>query len=121
MPFPSMGPVPICDDILASVRSIARLRAIEGVKVLLSAWDEPRFGDDARRVMDRGLGYLQRVHHAVIRSAEASSSKGGMELCRRTVGELGLPEAMANPLTARSFRSSLEILDRRDLLELEEN
>jgi hypothetical protein len=41
-----------------------------------------------------------------------------MELCRRTIGELGLPEMMANPLTARSFQSSLKILDRRDILNL---
>lgn len=113
---PLDGTMPIYDDILASVRSIARLRAIDGVKVLLSAWDEPRFGDDARRIMDQGLGYLQRIHDAVIRSAEASSSQDGMELCRRTVEELGLPEMMANPLTARSFLSSLKIIDRRDIL-----
>jgi len=113
---PLDGTMPIYDDILASVRSIQRLRAIEGIEVLLSAWDEPRFGEDAYRVMDRGLGYLQRIHDAVIRSAEATYSQDGMELCRRIVRELGLPEMMANPLTARSFQSSLKILDRRDIL-----
>jgi hypothetical protein len=39
-----------------------------------------------------------------------------MEICRRTVQELGLPEAMANPLNCRSFISSLRHLDRSDLL-----
>jgi hydroxyacylglutathione hydrolase len=115
---PLDGSMPIYDDILASVRSIQRLKAIEGVKVLLSAWDEPRFGEDAYRIMDEGLEYLQRIHSAVIKSAEASSSRDGMGLCRRTIRELGLPEMMANPLTARSFQSSLKILDRRDLLRI---
>jgi hypothetical protein len=30
-----------------------------------------------------------------------------MELSKRVIRELGLPEAMANPLTARTFQSSL--------------
>ncbi|HOO54061.1 MAG TPA: MBL fold metallo-hydrolase [Methanothrix sp.] len=110
---PLDGAMPIYDDILASVRSIQSLKAIEGVKVLLSAWDEPRFGEDAYRVMDQSLSYLQRIHGAVIKSAEASSSQDPMELCRRTIRELGLPEMMANPLTARSFHSSLRILKTR--------
>jgi hydroxyacylglutathione hydrolase len=112
---PLDGSMPIYDDILASVRSIQRLKAIEGIKVLLSAWDEPRFGEDAYRIMDEGLSYLQRIHAAVIKSAVASS-QDPMEICRRIVKELCLPEMMANPLTARSFQSSLSILDRKDLL-----
>ncbi|KQC16139.1 MAG: MBL fold metallo-hydrolase [Methanosaeta sp. SDB] len=115
--IPLDGAMPIYDDIVASVRSIQRLKAIEEIKVLLSAWDDPRFGEDAYRIMDEGLDYLQRIHGAVIKSAVASS-QDPMELCRRTIRELGLPEMMTNPLTARSFQSSLKILDRRDLLRI---
>ena len=50
--IPLDGTMPIYDDIESSVRSIQRLKAIEGIEVLLSAWDEPRFGDDAYRIMD---------------------------------------------------------------------
>lgn len=113
---PLEGSMPIYDDILGSVRSIHRLKAIEGIKVLLSAWDEPRFGEDAYRVMNQGLDYLQRIHGAVIKSLGANPSQDRMELCRRTIGNLGLPEMMANPLTVRSFQSSLKILDERDIL-----
>lgn len=115
---PLDGSMPIYDDILASVRSIQRLKAIEGVKVLLSAWDEPRSGEDAYRVMDQGLDYLQRIHGTVIKSAGADPSQDAMELCRQTIKELGLPEMMANPLTIRSFQSSLKILNKRDLLRI---
>jgi len=115
---PLEGSMPIYDDILASVRSIQRLKAIEGIKVLLSAWDEPRFDEDAYRIMDQSLGYLQRIHDAVIKSARANPSQNEMELCRRTIGNLGLPEMMANPLTSRSFQSSLKILDKRDILRI---
>jgi hydroxyacylglutathione hydrolase len=116
--IPLDGAMPIYDDILASVQSIQRLRGMKGIEVLLSAWDEPRFGEDALRVMDQGLGYLQRIHGAVIKSAKADPSQDGMELCRMTFRELGLPEMMANPLTSRSFQSSLKILDRRDILRI---
>jgi hypothetical protein len=39
-----------------------------------------------------------------------------MELCRRVLAELGLPLAMANPLVAGSFQSSLKLSDQQDLL-----
>jgi len=114
--IPLPGGMPIYDDLLSSVQSVRRLRGIEGVRLLLSAWDDPRSGAEARRIIDEGLLHLQRIHAAVIRVAGSAPSLDRGELCRRTLRELGLPEAMANPLTCRSFASSLELLHRRDLL-----
>lgn len=105
--IPLAGEMPIYDDIRLSISSIQRLRRMEGIKLLLSAWDEPREGEDAYGIMDQGLDYLQRIHSAVIRAAEAKGSDDPMEVCRQTVRELGLPETMANPLVCRSFLSSL--------------
>lgn len=116
---PIPGSMPIYQDILASVRSIQSLSRMQGIKFLLSAWDEPRLNGDAYRVMDEGLGYLQRIHSAVLRVAGGARLDTGldsMELCRRTLAELGLLEAMANPLVAKSFQSSLRLLDQKDLL-----
>ena len=101
------GEMPIYDDIKSSMASIQRLKAIEGINLLLSAWDEPRQGEDAYRIMDQGLDYLQRIHSAVIRAAERKGSDNQMEICSEAVRELGLPEMMANPLVCRSFLSSL--------------
>lgn len=119
---PVPGSMPIYQDILASVRSIQSLGRMPGIKFLLSAWDEPRLDGDAYRVMDEGLGYLQRIHSAVLKVAGDAGQDAGldsMELCRRTLAELGLPEAMANPLVARSFQSSLKLLDQKDLLSVD--
>jgi glyoxylase-like metal-dependent hydrolase (beta-lactamase superfamily II) len=119
---PVPGTMPIYQDILASVRSIQSLGRMPGIKFLLSAWDEPRLNGDAYRVMDEGLGYLQRIHSAVLKVAGGAAADTGldsMELCRRTLAELGLPEAMANPLVARSFQSSLKLLDQKDLLSVD--
>jgi hypothetical protein len=43
-----------------------------------------------------------------------------MELCRRTLEQLGLPGIMANPLVAASFQASLreEVSDQWDLLNI---
>jgi hydroxyacylglutathione hydrolase len=117
--IPIPGSMPIYQDILASVRSIQSLGRMQGIKFLLSAWDEPRLNDDAYRVMDEGLEYLQRIHNAVLKvagGARLDSGLDSMELCRRTLAELGLPGAMANPLVARSFQSSLKLRDQQDLL-----
>ena len=116
---PVPGSMPIYQDILASVRSIQRLRRMQGIKFLLSAWDDPRLDGDTYRVMDEGIRYLQSIHNAVLKVAGDRGPDAGldpMELCRRVLAELDLPLAMANPLVAGSFQSSLKLSDQQDLL-----
>ena len=105
--IPLAGEMPIYDDIRLSISSIQRLRRMEGIKLLLSAWDEPREGEDAYGIMDQSLNYLQRIHRTVIRAADRKGSDDPMEICSEAIKELGLPETMANPLVCRSFLSSL--------------
>ena len=105
--IPIPGDMPIYQDILASVQSIRRLKRIGH---LLSAWDEPREGEEAYQVMDRGQEYLQQIHKAVLKAAGVMGSSekiDPLELCRQVIAEMGLPLHMANPLVARSFMSSL--------------
>lgn len=115
--IPTAGGMPIYEDIRASARSIQTLKSVHGLKVLLSAWDEPRLGMEAYRSMDGGLDHLQRIHNAVIDAADPDLRLDPMELCRRVLEELGLPKVMANPLVARSLQASMSMLDRRDLSE----
>jgi hydroxyacylglutathione hydrolase len=118
--IPIAGDMPIYQDILASVRSLQRLAAIPEIKLLLAAWDEPRRGSEAHRIMDEGLQYLQRIHRSVLKVARANPGISPMELCWRTLELLGLPPIMANPLVAASFQASLkeEIRDQQDLLKI---
>ncbi len=113
--IPTIGSMPIYEDIRASARSIQRLKSVQGIKVLLSAWDDPRMGTEAYRSMDGGLDYLQRIHDAVIKVASPDVKLGPMELCKQVLEELHLPKFMENPLVARSFQASLSVLDHRDL------
>jgi hypothetical protein len=66
-------------------------------------------GEDAYRIMDQGLDYLQRIHYAVVRAAERKASDDPMQICKEAIRDLGLPEMMANPLVCRSFLSSLKM------------
>lgn len=112
---PIPGDMPIFDDIAASSQSIQRLRSVPGIDVLLSAWDEPRRGMEVHNTLDRGQKYLQSIQGAVLRSADPESLRDPMKLCRRAVLELGLPEAMANPLVARTFQAVLRAQKNENL------
>jgi hydroxyacylglutathione hydrolase len=103
---PIVGEMPIWEDPVASIESIEKLLALDGIQVLLSAWDDPREGQEAYRKMEEGKRYLQSIHETVLRVG-ADPDLDFMELSKRVIRELSLPEAMANPLTARTFQASL--------------
>lgn len=114
--IPVTGDLPVYDDAIASVQSIKRLRGIAGVRVLLSAWDIPREGEEAYVHMDRAVEYLQMIHEAVLAGSDEGSTDL-MELTRKTAGSLGLPPQAVNPLLARSFAANLRVQNQKNLLE----
>jgi hydroxyacylglutathione hydrolase len=111
--IPVTGDLPVYDDFPASVQSVQRLRGFPGIRVLLSAWDEPRRGDEAYRQMDRAAEYLRKIHAAVLASA-GEGSPDPMELAARTAAALGLPPQAVNPLLARTLAANLRVRDTRD-------
>ena len=56
---PVEGDLPVYDDARESMLSVKKLKAIRGIRVLLSSWDKPREGEAAYRQMDRALGYCK--------------------------------------------------------------
>ena len=106
---PLPGDIPIYDDIQESLDSLRRLQTIEGIKVMLAAWDEPRRDQEAYDVINRGLNYLQNIHEVVVNNAPAFSSLSEPRWCRSILEELGIPAAAANPLVGRSFKSHLKL------------
>ncbi len=93
-----------------SVRTVRLLRSVRGIRVLLSAWDEPRFGEAAYGQMDRALEYLRKIHSVVITSA-SDGNPDPMELTRKTAAALGLPPQAVNLLLARTFAANLRARD----------
>jgi len=114
--IPVPGNLPVYDDPTASVQSIRRLDNIDGIKILLSAWDEPREGILVYQRMHEALWFLQRIHEAVIAAAAGTTSPDPMGLCRTVVAVLGLPPQSATPLLARTFSANLRVRDRKNLL-----
>ncbi|VVB62820.1 Metallo-beta-lactamase fold-containing protein [uncultured archaeon] len=115
--IPLPGEMPVYDDPQASVKSIKRLKAIVGIEFLLAAWDQPRDGEQAYRIMDESLRYIQRIHEAVIRISREHPTLDSMELTKGVLKELGMPETMANPMIARSFQANLKVRNHSDLLQ----
>jgi glyoxylase-like metal-dependent hydrolase (beta-lactamase superfamily II) len=113
--IPVAGDLPVYDDAVASVRSVKQLRGLTGIRVLLSAWDEPKRGDEAYRQMDRAFEYLQRIHRAV-RSRVGENFADPMDFTRIVAAAIGLPPQAANPLLARTFAANLRVREIPDLL-----
>jgi hydroxyacylglutathione hydrolase len=108
--IPVSGDLPVYDDAGKSVRSVRLLRSVQGVRHLLSAWDEPRNGEEVYRQMDQALEYLQKIHVAVL----ASVGNGDLDLqdvTRKTAAVLGLPPQAVGPLLARTFAANLRARD----------
>jgi hydroxyacylglutathione hydrolase len=114
---PVPGDLPVYDDALALVRSVQLLWGIAGIRVLLSAWDEPQYGADAYLRMDRALASLQTIHDAVRASAgTGAGSPDPMDVTRRAAAALGLPPQAVTPLLARTVAAHLRVRDRDNLL-----
>jgi len=109
--IPVTGDLPVYDDVTESGESIRLLRSLRGIRVLLSAWDEPRYGDAAYGQMDLALDYLRKIHAAVIAVA-GDGNPDPTELTRKTVALLGLPPQAVNPLLARTFAANLKARDK---------
>ncbi len=113
---PLPGDIPIYEDVLLAVGSIKKLKAIGGVKMVLSSWDDPQEAETAYQRMDESLHYLQRIHTAVRNAAGEGGSLEPMQLCERVAANLGFPQIVANPLVAKTFQAHLKIRDREHLL-----
>lgn len=107
---PVPGGIPIYDDVASLVRSLRILMGLNGIRYLLSSWDEPIQGDRIPLRFRACFRYLRSVHEAVERNMDLASDP--MEMCRRVLGELGLPPAVANPLIATSVVSHVKVRER---------
>ena len=100
--IPAPGTLPIYDDPLALLRSLQRLRAIDGVRFLYSSWDEPREGNFVQTI-DAGIDYVRRVHTAVLEAAaDAADPKAVTE---RVLAKLGIPPMPISPLLVRTVEA----------------
>jgi glyoxylase-like metal-dependent hydrolase (beta-lactamase superfamily II) len=114
--IPVPGELPIYEDVLASVASIKKLKAVKDIRFLLPSWDEPRQGAAAYERMDAGLEYLQRVHDAVRWCSRQSRDADPQKLSECVLQDLGLPPGFANPLVARTIAAHLRVRDQKVII-----
>lgn len=108
--IPIKGDLPIYNDSLESIQSIKKLRQIEGVNFLLSAWDEPKEDNEVYKVMEEGINYLKQIQASVNKIAYENPNIKSLEFCKMVLKDLGIPEIAANPIVIRSFQSNLKNL-----------
>jgi hydroxyacylglutathione hydrolase len=108
---------PIYVDARASFRSVQRLAHIDRLSVLLSAWDEPRYGVEAERAMSAALAYLERIHRAVRETAREPGAGDAVGFAERVMVRLGAPNLAQNPLVVRSIQAHLQV-DAESLLDV---
>lgn len=113
--IPQGNDLPIYEDVGVAIESIRRLQNIEGIKYLLSSWSDPQLDIDPYLIMEEGVQYFQRIHSAIQQLQGRETIADPMELCRKMVEKLGLPEVAVNPLIARSFSSHLPLLELKEL------
>jgi hydroxyacylglutathione hydrolase len=113
--IPLEGDMPIYEDVFESIKSIKKLKAIDGIRVLLAAWDDPQEDSRTYQILEESLQHFKRIHEAVVKVDSENPSLDSMDLCKLVLGALGLPQTMANPLISRSFQANLKVSDHPDL------
>jgi glyoxylase-like metal-dependent hydrolase (beta-lactamase superfamily II) len=107
--------LPIYEDASVSLFSLGRLAKLP-VKVLLSAWDEPRTGDAALEAIRASARYIQEVHTVVLKESAARPEADPLALAPAVLAALGLPPAYANPLTATTIGAHLRLKNQPRLM-----
>ncbi len=105
--IPLSGDLPIFDDFDALLKSMDSLSALD-IEVLLSAWDEPRYGKSAYSVMDESKKYLETVQNVVRQVFDEGINPEEGCFMTAILERLHLPRVAVNPLVETSFKSALE-------------
>lgn len=114
--IPMAGGIPIYEDVFSSIRSIRRLKEMQGLQLLLASWDEPRHADLVYPLMEEGLRYFQYIHEVVLKEKAGSPSSDLMALGARVLKDLGLPETALIPIFFKSIEAHLKVNRYQDLL-----
>lgn len=106
------GFMPTYQDAADTVRSLRRLRDLDGVDVLLSSLDEaPIAREQIAARINQAIAYVVHVHDAV-RASQADAPD--LDLAQRTadvVQRLGLPPFAANAISQLAIASHLDAAD----------
>ena len=100
---PVVGDIPIYTSAAASIATLRRLLALDGVTMYLSAWDEPCDADTGQARIRRALDHLRRIDDAVRAVLAGFPDEDFDATYARVCDHLSLAHLTDNPL----FRTSI--------------
>lgn len=102
--IPLKNDIPNYDNFSDLMNSLDRISTAE-FSTLLSSWTAP-LSDKAKigQLIEEGRTYMQTIDSVV---KECYGNTSNPESCKMTVGKLGLPPFLANPIVDKAFRSHL--------------
>ena len=108
--LPEPGTLPIYESVADTLASLEKLKALEGVNVLLSAMSRAVSRDEAvSKHIESGAGYLKEIDGLI---REVLSQKGGdvspQEAAEFVYERLGLPRAGLIAVVLRSMKAHIE-------------
>jgi hydroxyacylglutathione hydrolase len=107
--IPRPGEMPIYENPVETITSLQRIGKIPGIRVLLSSWDEPRFGEEVYPTITRGIEYVVNVHCAVWAVKNENPDVEIPEFTRKTLEILKLPSTAINPLIINTITGHLKM------------
>ncbi len=106
---PRTGDLPIYDDPRASITSLRRLQEIPDLRILLSSWDEPRYGEAVYKTIEEGVRYIEQID-GMIREIAGNSRPDPREWTGHVLNRLHFPPNLMNPLLVRTIEGHMRYL-----------
>jgi hydroxyacylglutathione hydrolase len=105
--IPRPNELPIYEHPGETIYSLRKIGTVPGVRVLLSSWDEPRFGGEVRRTIAEGEQYIAMIHRLVWTIRDQHPAADLKELTLLVLENLGISTVGANPLVMTTIAGHL--------------
>ncbi len=108
--LPEPGTLPIYESVAGTLASLEKLKALQGVKVLLSAMSRAVSRDEAvTDHIESGAGYMREIDVLVRKAvSEKGDDVSPQEVAAFVFERLGLPRAGLIPIVLRSMKAHLD-------------
>lgn len=106
--IPIPGEMPIYEDAAAEARSLCRMRALPGVRVLLMSWADAITGEESiRQTLDDALAYMRQIHQLTMEGAQRNGAENLEAVAQHVHAGLGLPASEFTGMFIGTVRAHL--------------
>ncbi|MGV8059154.1 MAG: MBL fold metallo-hydrolase [Smithellaceae bacterium] len=102
--IPVKNDIPNYDNFNDLINSLNSIKASQDYSILLTSWTPPfTSGQEIKNVLDEGESYLETLDETV-KHIYAGEESAPLELCRKAILKLKLPEFYINPIVDKAFK-----------------